>query len=1715
MCVKPCHDVPSQYPAASIKQSLTPIDGRLKSFLLAVLLLGSLFRADTASAWSVNSYLLYQTGLPDAYSAAELGCSHHSATTRIAAISFTSIEPATATVVCENYSGGQWWYWRAPFIASEPGDLGYFMDARNFDTEDKGKADVCSGNPINLLNGNKYKIYTDIDSETPSGLSRPGFTRYYNSQSSVADTTIGNKWSHSYDRRIVRHDALKQKINIELDSSGATSDVYQSSVYSTRQAACESGLAEVVAKTQALDPAPFANLKGFANATAQWVDNECQIYDNGRFRAVFPIRSHGGIESGGNSWDHHLNFHRPDGKIVKFRKIMTLGWYTHTVEWEPELPSGYKLEQIDVTPPPGGGVNASQVNYLLTTPDDVLETYDSSGRLLTVDYPNGTQETLAYQNDQLDQVINSLGQSLDFQYNLDGLIEYVTDDANRTWEYRYTGSNLAEVVKPDATSVKYHYEDSNFPSGLTGVTDERNVRRSTFEYHADGLAKSSYLGPPGALPSLKIENVDVSYAALSNTVTNSRGFQSTYHFSGDVLKGLMTQYDGPECIGCAGGSSNYVYDIDPQSPRGSTLNLLSSTEYGLNVSYENHDEDGNPGIVTEAVGTAEQRTTTYTYDARFPGKVATETEPSVYVAGSKVTTYAYDNYAGAGITDQTWTVSMPTTPGDYEFRLFLVDDNTQAGVSEAVTVEAEPYAATLTPSTTAAAPGEAVTVTLADSPGGAQDWLALAQVGAPATSYVTYTYVGGGVTDRTWTVNMPTTPGEYEFRLFLNNGYTQAGLSAPVTVGAGEPEPEPATATLTPSTTAAAPGEAVTVSIADSLDSAQYRLALAQVGASATSYVAYTYVTVNMYDKPTAITVGGYRPDGTPVSRSQTFTYNGPYRQISAIDGPRTDVTDITTIDYYPDDPLEGDNRARMKKITAPLGVVLYDNITYTATGKQASYTTGSNLQVTLTYYPGNDRPQTQTLTDTSSGKSRTTRWTYTPTGQVASITHGDATPEATTLTFAYDDADRLTRIYDGLGNYLEYTLDTEGNVTNESIYDNADGLQKALNQTFDAYDRLDIATQANETRNRDFAPNGTLDQETDGKNVITDYSYDALRRLTAITQDLGGTDPSSANALTQLGYDVQDNLTSVTDPNGGQTSYVYDDLGNLLSLTSPDTGTTLYTHDEAGNMLSVTDAKGQVFNYSYDALGRLLAVDAPGTADDITYGYDSCSNGAVRLCSVTNATATVTYAYTAFGDIKQVDQTINADQGYAQSQSQLAYTYDAAGRLQDVIYPSGAKITYTRDTAGNVYSVILNDGENNLVTGTTYYPFGPASATTRGNGSVIIGQRDSAYRLSMIGDTSTFYDVINYDANGNPATFSSSEGAKTHDYDALDRLDTSAGPYGSRDYDYDANGNRVLLDDGAATGYNYTANSNRMTQAGGDAVQLDANGNTLSVGSRTYTYTAHNRLYDAFDNTTFLATYTYNGLSERVGKYTSTGGQRFMFDPDGKLVAEIDLLGNVTREYVYMNDELLALIEPGSPASTILYVHNDHLGTPHMLTDESGVAVWSAVYDPFGLAAVDEDLDGDGYAVALNVRFPGQYYEGESGLHYNYFRYYDPETGRYITSDPIGLAGGANTYSYVKGNPLISIDPMGLLEVSLYKEQGGDSKTVQMGGEGSGIPATDILYNPSGINATKVLPNIPGSLTIKPGISGVDLEYTNRSGIEIKLEVEDERMYGSCKISF
>ena len=151
------------------------------------------------------------------------------------------------------------------------------------------------------------------------------------------------------------------------------------------------------------------------------------------------------------------------------------------------------------------------------------------------------------------------------------------------------------------------------------------------------------------------------------------------------------------------------------------------------------------------------------------------------------TSYLTYVYVGAGVTTKTWSFTMPSTPGTYEFRLFLNSGYVRAATSPTITVGVGGggggTAPQLTVSATSVTPGSQVTVTLSGGYGGATDWIALAPTSAPETGYLQYVYVGAGLTTRTWTVTLPTTPGTYEFRLYLNNGYTRAATSPAVVVG--------------------------------------------------------------------------------------------------------------------------------------------------------------------------------------------------------------------------------------------------------------------------------------------------------------------------------------------------------------------------------------------------------------------------------------------------------------------------------------------------------------------------------------------------------------------------------------------------------------------------------------------------------------------------------------------------------------------------------------------------------------------------------------------------------------------------------------------------------------------------------------------------------------------------------------------------------------------
>jgi hypothetical protein len=176
--------------------------------------------------------------------------------------------------------------------------------------------------------------------------------------------------------------------------------------------------------------------------------------------------------------------------------------------------------------------------------------------------------------------------------------------------------------------------------------------------------------------------------------------------------------------------------------------------------------------------------------------------------GSANSSYLTFTYVGTNVTDRTWSVTVPSTPGTYEFRLFPNNTYARAATSASITVDAAAQPTSppvLTVNATTVAAGASVTATLTNGFGGGQDWLALAPTSAANTSYATFTYVGAGVTTRTWTVKMPSTPGTYEFRLFPNNTYTRAATSPPVTVSAGI-NGVPAIASLAPSRTSAGAG---------------------------------------------------------------------------------------------------------------------------------------------------------------------------------------------------------------------------------------------------------------------------------------------------------------------------------------------------------------------------------------------------------------------------------------------------------------------------------------------------------------------------------------------------------------------------------------------------------------------------------------------------------------------------------------------------------------------------------------------------------------------------------------------------------------------------------------------------------------------------------------------------------------------------------------------
>jgi len=206
-----------------------------------------------------------------------------------------------------------------------------------------------------------------------------------------------------------------------------------------------------------------------------------------------------------------------------------------------------------------------------------------------------------------------------------------------------------------------------------------------------------------------------------------------------------------------------------------------------------------------------------------------------------------------------------------------------------------------------------------------------------------------------------------------------------------------------------------------------------------------------------------------------------------------------------------------------------------------------------------------------------------------------------------------------------------------------------------------------------------------------------------------------------------------------------------------------------------------------------------------------------------------------------------------------------------------------------------------------------------------------------------------------------------------------------------------------------------------------DENGNLLKDASHEYIYDKKARLVGVDNN----VSYAYNHENTRVSKTVNAETTHFIYD-GAKLIGEYNSDGSVKNEYIYLDNIPVGVIPRGYPQDGVKYIHADHLGTPRRLADENANIVWSWESEPFGESKAVGNVE-------FNLRFAGQYFDNETSMHYNINRDYNPKMGRYLQSDPIGFDGGVNSYGYVGGNPLGTVDEMGLAVYIQWHEVAGD----------------------------------------------------------------------------
>lgn len=798
---------------------------------------------------------------------------------------------------------------------------------------------------------------------------------------------------------------------------------------------------------------------------------------------------------------------------------------------------------------------------------------------------------------------------------------------------------------------------------------------------------------------------------------------------------------------------------------------------------------------------------------------------------------------------------------------------------------------------------------------------------------------------------------------------------------------------------------------------------------------------------------------------------------LKSVDGPRTDVADVTTYTYYAADAAGcatngacAYRKGDLHSVTNALGQTV-ETLAYDAFGRLLSAKDVNGVVTDYTYH-ARGWPTSVNVRGASTAADRVTQLSYWPTGLVRQVTE----PDGSGVSYIYDAAQRLTDIEDSAGNTIHYTLDKAGNRVKEDTLDSGGTLRRTLARVYNTLGQLTTLKDAgNHATAFTYDVDGNPQTVTDALQRVSSQQYDPLKRLAQTLQDVGGV---AAEIRSQ--YNALDQVTQVTDPKGLHTTYAYNGFGDLTGQVSPDSSTSSFTSDSAGNRKTATDARGVTTTYHYDVLNRLTGVAYPDPSLDVGYSYDVAPAVCAadeqfakgRLGRVLHANGSTLYCHDRFGQITRKVQTLN---GVA---STLRYAYNKSGRLTALTYPDGSVADYVRDAQGRISQIGLtrpSQARQVVVSNVTYAAFGPATGWTYGNGRQLQRPVDLDYRPQAVHDPAAggLSLSFGYDPVGSITQLKNAESAivlAKYAYDTLGRLtETQDGATGTpiETYAYDATGNRTSLTTSAgAASYAYPATNHRLISVDGVARNHDAAGNTTSIGSKTFVYNDANRMNAVKQGSAVLESYTYNHRGERVLR-APTGGaaQITLYGKAGQWIGNYSASGQVQQQAIWLDNYPVALINtPSTGVPELAYIQPDHLGTPRVVIDPvRNVAIWewNIKSEVFGNQVPGTDPDGDGVAFGLALRFQGQQATDASGLFYNYQREYDPAVGRYSQSDPIGLNGGVRTYSYAASNPMVYVDPKGLITtlVTTYDFGIGSHSAIHVSRPGK----LDFLYDPAG----------------------------------------------------